>query len=285
MSKKAVLIDGHNFLFRGFYGVPVVVKRPDGTPINAVYGFFALVRSVLKKINPEYLVVVFDSETSADKKKEENPEYKANRVAQDDNIYVQLEFIKKCLDLMGISWLEDELNEADDVIGTYSEKFNKKGICVHVCSNDHDFMQLVGGFVSVVRGARGEWNLYDQALVVEKYGVYPEQYLDYLALVGDLSDNIKGVKGVGKKRAADLLSEYKNINAIYGFLDDLAPGIRKSLDGKKKEILKRKEFFKIDKNLKTSVRFNPERHRVSKELIPEKMGEFLTQHWDGISQI
>jgi len=140
MKSKAIIIDGHNFLFRGFYGVPAQVKRTDGTPINAIYGFFALLRNVLKTINPDYLVVVFDSETSADDKKLKNPKYKANRAIQDNSIFFQLSLIKKCLDIMGIYWIEDKSNEADDVIGTCSKKFNKCGVEAYICSNDHDFM-------------------------------------------------------------------------------------------------------------------------------------------------
>lgn len=282
MKPKAVIIDGHNFLFRGFYGVPAQVKRADGTQINAVYGFFSLLRVILKTVDPDYLVVVFDSETSADNKKFTRPEYKANRVPQDNSIFSQLSLIKKCLDIMKIYWIEDGLNEADDVIGTYSEKFNKQGVEVYICSNDHDFMQLVCDGIFILRGIHGEVIEFDHSSVVNRFGVTPKQYLDYLALIGDSSDNIKGVQGIGKKRAVTLLFEYENIKNIYQSLNSLSPVLRKSLETEKTVLLKRKEFLRINNKLKLSTTFKIKNYLLSKETFPDKMGEFLTVHWNKI---
>lgn len=282
MKPKAVIIDGHNFLFRGFYGVPAQVKKADGTPINAVYGFFSLLRVILKTVDPDYLVVVFDSETGADNKKFTRPEYKANRVPQDNSIFSQLSLIKKCLDIMEIYWIEDELNEADDVIGTYSEKFNKQGVEVYICSNDHDFMQLVCDEIFVLRGLRGEVIEFDHSGVMNRYGVTPIQYLDYLALTGDSSDNIKGIKGIGKKRAVTLLSEYKNIQTIYRSFDLLSPAFKKSLQSQEGILLERKEFLKIQSKLELHTVFKMKNYLFSGETIPDKMGEFLSTHWDKI---
>lgn len=282
MKSKAAIIDGHNFLFRGFYGVPVQVKRADGTPINAVYGFFSLLRVILKTVNPDYLVIVFDSETSANNKKLAKPEYKANRAPQDNAIFSQLSLIKNCLDILGIYWVEDEHNEADDVIGTYSEKFNKQGAEAYICSNDHDFMQLVCDETFVLRGHRGDVVTYDRSAVVDKFGITPAQYVDYLALAGDPSDNIKGVKGIGKKRAASLLSKYKNIEYMYQSSGSLPLALKKLLGTQEGALLERKEFLKINNRLKLPTALKMKKCLLSKKTIPDKMGEFLTVHWGKI---
>ncbi len=282
MKSKAIIIDGHNFLFRGFYGVPIQVKKSDGTPINAIYGFFSLLRVVIKTINPDYLVIVFDSETSADNKKLENPEYKANRAPQDNSIFFQLSLIKKCLDIMGVYWIEDESNEADDIIGTYSNEFNKRGIYTYICSNDHDFMQLVCTKTLVVRGQHGNCITYDGSEVLNKFKVTPLQYLDYLALTGDASDNIKGVKGIGKKRASNLLLEYKSITKMYKSFNSLSPTLKKLLQGQEEDIIQRKDFLKIDNKLKLHTGLKIKKYSLSEKTIPDKMGEFLTTYWERI---
>lgn len=278
-KQKAIIVDGHNFLFRGFYGVPVQVKRPDGTPINAVYGFFSLLRAALQDVNPDYLVVVFDTETSADAKKQLNPKYKANRVIEDTTIFFQLSLIKKCLDIMGVSWVEDVSHEADDVIGTYSKKFTKHGVEVYICSNDHDFIQLIHDDVFVLRGMRGSVEKYDHEYIVQKVGVTPSQYLDFLALTGDPSDNIKGVKGIGKKRAAMLLQEYGNLEGMYQLLHTFSPSLKKALEFQKEELLERRRFLAINTRLTLYSTGGIKAHALSEKIIPEKMGEFLTKYW------
>lgn len=282
MKKKAVIIDGHNFLFRGFYGVPVQAKRVDGTQINAVYGFFSLLRKILLLENFDYMVVVFDAETSADDKKTIRPEYKANRLPQDDSIYAQLFLIKKCLDIMGIPWVEDDLHEADDVIGTYASKFNKRGVASYICSNDHDFIQLISDGISVIKGSRGCSVMYDADEVMKNFSLLPSQYLDYRALVGDPSDNIKGVKGIGRKKGVDLLVEYGDLNSIYLKLDTIALTIRGSLKENKRALFERRNFLKINNAIKLPTPLRLKECSLSGKIIPGKMGDFLNQHWEEI---
>lgn len=282
MKKKAAIIDGHNFLFRGFYGVPIQAKRADGTQINAVYGFFSLLRKILFLENFDYAIVVFDAETSAGDKKTIRPEYKANRLPQDDSIYAQLFLIKKCLDIMGISWIEDEFHEADDIIGTYASKFNKRGVAAYICSNDNDFIQLVGDGISVIKGSRGYEVIYDTDEVMNSFSLLPSQYLDYRALVGDPSDNIKGVKGIGKKKGTDLLSEHGDLNNIYQTLNTLALTMRELLQENKRALFERREFLKIKNTIKLSAPFHLKEYSLSGKIIPGKMGDFLNHHWEEI---
>lgn len=282
MKKKAAIIDGHNFLFRGFYGVPVQAKRADGTQINAVYGFFSLLRRILLLENFDYMVVIFDAETSADDKKIIRPEYKANRLPQDDSIYEQLSLIKRCLDIMGIPWIEDERHEADDVIGAYASRFNKRGVAAYICSNDHDFIQLISDGISVIKGSRGCSVMYDADEVMKSFFLLPSQYLDYRALVGDPSDNIKGVKGIGKKKGIDLLSKYGDLKNVYQALDTFAFAMRELLRENKGALFERREFLKINNTIKLSTQFRLKEHSLSGKIMPEKMGDFLNQHWEEI---
>lgn len=279
MKRKALLIDGHNFLFRGFYGVPTQAKRADGTPINAVYGFFSLLRSMLGVINPEYLLITFDSETSIDEKKIIRPDYKANRTQQNDSVYCQLPLIKKCLDLLEIRWVEDKHIEADDLIGTYSAKFNREDICVYIGSNDYDFIQLVYRYTTVLRSYHGTVTIYKESEIINEFGILPSQYVDFIALKGDYSDNIKGIKGIGKKRAANLLTKYKNIQGIYQSFNFLSPNLRRMLNGNEDFLIKQKEFLEIKTNLIFPNTFRVEDFSFSRKMIPDKMGKFLDENW------
>lgn len=279
MKSKTLIIDGHNFLFRGYYGVPTEAKRPDGTPINAVYGFFSLLRSNLKKINPDYVVVMFDSETSINQKKKIRPEYKANRLLEHGSVYSQLPIIKKCLELMGINWIENKTFEADDVIGTYVKLFGRINMRSYIASSDCDFMQLVSKDVLVVRGYHGNVDIYDVSKVSDKFGVLPSQYVDYIALVGDPSDNIKGIKGIGKKRASELLFEYKDIKNIYKSSNLLSGTLRRLLNGRKSLLMNQKEFLRIRADLKFKTKFKIKDYSFSENRLPEKMGKFLDDNW------
>jgi len=279
MNRKALIIDGHNFLFRGYYGVPPEAKRSDGTPINAVYGFFSLLRYTQREINSGYIVVMFDSETSIDQKRIVRPEYKANRPLDNGLVYSQLPLIKKCLDLLGITWIESKNFEADDLIGTYAEMFSHQNIQSYIASSDCDFMQLVSEKILVVRGRHGSVDIYDMSKVLDSFGVSPKQYLDYLTLVGDASDNIRGIKGIGKKRASDLLSKYKDIKSIYKSIDSLSEILKRLLSGHESFLINQKKFLEIKKDIKLAGKFKIKDYSFSEDVLPDKMGKFLDDNW------
>ncbi|MBU1110083.1 5'-3' exonuclease [Patescibacteria group bacterium] len=280
MTDNALIIDGHNYLFKGFYGVPTQAKRPDGTIINAVYGFFSLLRNILANIDPNYLVVAFDAETSIDQKTIVRPEYKAQRAPANGDVYSQLPLIKACLDILNIQWVDDKDNEADDLIGAYSSNFIEYGLSVNIGSNDYDFVQLVADSTFVLRIYHGAITTFDKPTVVKHFGITPSQYVDYLALKGDASDNIKGIQGIGKQRAASLLSEHKTITGIYQSFDSLPVGLQRLLHGKEKFLHNQRKFLKIktDTNL-CSVK-SLQHHAFSKKMVPERMGAFLESSWD-----
>lgn len=283
MTRSALIIDGHNYLFKGFYGVPVQAKRPDGTPINAVYGFFSLLRNILANIDPNYLVVAFDAETSIDQKTIVKPEYKAQRTPVNDDVYSQLPLIKSCLDLLNIRWVDDKENEADDLIGAYSSNFVDHRLSVNIGSNDYDFIQLVTDSTFVLRAYHGVITLFDEPMVVRHFGIKPSQYVDYLALKGDTSDNIKGVKGIGKQRAVSLLSEYQSITGIYQSFDSLSVSLKRLLHGKEEFLYDQRRFLKI----KTDTNLCPvktlQNYAFSKAVVPERMGIFLESNWGNVT--
>lgn len=282
--KSALLIDGHNFLFRGFYGVPPEAKRRDGTPINAVYGFFALLRQVANEIQPTHVAIAFDSETSCESKKAKNQDYKANRPEIDVSIFQQLSIIKRCLDLMEIKWIEHEQYEADDIIGTLARRFAGTESYSHIVSNDHDFMQLVSKRIFVVRGRHGKSTVFDEEAVLNRFGVKPSQYLDYLALVGDNADNIHGIRGVGPKIAISLLRRHGTVSQALKSLHLEPSNIKDRLNDKGKFLKNQKEFLKIRTNLSVPKRFRKRDFEFNSEKLADRMGIFLDENWDRLNR-
>ncbi len=285
MKSKVILIDGHNYLFKGFYGVPCEAKMHDDTPINAVYGFFALARAVATTMNPDHALVLFDSETGTKNKKTQKPEYKTNRPKVDESIYDQLSIIKRCLDLLKIKWIEDPKNEADDLIGTYSNAFSRCNQKVYICSEDHDFTQLVDNNTVLIRQHHGSNKVLDRAETKKRYGIYPHQYVDYLALKGDSSDNIKGIEGIGHTTASRLIRNHGSIENIYKSINSISSHIKIKLKNKKTFLNKQKKFLQIrllESQLKT---FQSEHYAFSKEMLPSKMGTFLKDNWNEIKNL
>lgn len=277
--EKHLLVDGHNFLFRGYYGVPLEAKRRDGTQVNAVYGFFSLLRKILKEIKPRYLTIVFDTETAIGSKISIRPEYKANRPIDHGSIYDQLRIIKKCLDIQDICWEGNERIEADDVIGIYSSQSKMKNNSVYVASNDYDFLQLVSNKLTVVRGYHGKTEKFTKKSVLEKFGVSPSEYIDYLALKGDIGDNIKGVSGIGKMRAADLVSTYGTIESIFQSYNTLNNTYRRLLEYQKDTLIETRDFLRIKTRYK-NMRLNIEKYLLVNRELPDKMGTFLDENWE-----
>ncbi len=284
--KNALIIDGHNYLFKGFYGVPEQAKRSDGTQINAVYGFFSLLRKLLGHLDKlDYIVVAFDAESSIDKKVDDRPEYKANRTEVNTDVYSQLPLIKACLDILDIDWRDDENHEADDLIGSFCSSFLDSGVKVNIGSNDWDFMQLVRRNVYVLRSYHGEISVFDEDAVVSHLNVHPRKYLDFLALKGDVSDNISGIKGIGKKRASDLILNYGDIKGIYESFEDLSPMIQRLLKEKREFLLDQKEFFRIKEDIQDCDTRSLNEFSGYCQTVPDKMGGFLDTNWDEIKSI
>lgn len=216
------LVDGSSLAFRSFFAlITSGLRRSDGTPTWAIIGFYNSLFELIEKRNPHCLAISFDL-AEPTFRHEEYAEYKANRLEMPDDLSVQWPLIKEGIDVLGIPNYELAGFEADDVIGTVAKSAEARGMKVVIFSGDKDIFQLLDGKIEVLMPTTNEGvKTFDRQGVFEKLGVYPEQVIDYKGLVGDTSDNIPGVRGIGPKTAAQLLTEYKTMEGIYANLDNI----------------------------------------------------------------
>lgn len=225
MSKKLVLIDGHSILNRAFFGLPDLTNS-QGVHTNAVYGFLNIMFKILEEEKPDYLTVAFDVHAPTFRHKMFE-EYKGTRKPMTDELRQQVPLIKEMLKAMGITIVEKEGYEADDILGTLSVKAEKEGMDVAVISGDRDLLQLATEHVMIripktkKTGTEIENYLADD--VVEKYGVTPKEFIDVKALQGDTADNIPGVPGIGEKTAGALIAKYHSIEAVHEDAPNVKP--------------------------------------------------------------
>lgn len=225
MSKKLVLIDGHSILNRAFFGLPDLTNS-QGVHTNAVYGFLNIMFKILEEEKPDYLTVAFDVHAPTFRHKMFE-EYKGTRKPMADELRQQVPLIKEMLKAMGITIVEKEGYEADDILGTLSVKAEKEGMDVAVISGDRDLLQLATEHVMIripktkKTGTEIENYLADD--VVEKYGVTPKEFIDVKALQGDTADNIPGVPGIGEKTAGALIAKYHSIKAVHEDAPNVKP--------------------------------------------------------------
>ena len=233
---KLVLIDGHALAYRMYFALPLdAFTTKDGEPTNATYGFTrTLLELMFAKQPPKYLAVSFDvGKTFRD---DMFPEYKGTREKMPDELRVQIERIREVVQSLNIPVLELDGYEADDVLGTIAAQAKPLGVPVHIITGDRDILQLVDENTVVElpmgRGQRTP-QIYDEAKVIEKYEIRPNQIIDWKALEGDKSDNIPGVAGVGRKTATRLLNQYETLDGIYDNLDALTKNWRGKLEAGK----------------------------------------------------
>lgn len=228
--KKLYLVDVSAMFFRAFYAIRSL-SSPTGMPTNALYGFLSMTVKLLRDIKPDYMVFVFDRKEPSFRQSI-YPEYKANREEMPEDLVPQIPYVKKLTEALGIPQTEMVGFEADDLIGTLANWGREMGLEIVIVSGDKDFAQLVGPQVimyDTMKDVR-----YDSDGVLSKWGVHPHEMIDYLALVGDSSDNIPGVKGIGPKGAQKLLGEFKTLDGIYSHLDKVSsPAMRKKLEENK----------------------------------------------------
>ncbi len=206
---KLVLIDGSSYLYRAFHALPPLTAS-DGTPTGALFGIVNMLKSSLKE-NAEYIAFVLDAPgpTFRDAL---YPEYKANRAAMPDDLRAQVEPMIAIVQALGLPVIRVSGVEADDVIGTYAVQAAKDGVDVVISTGDKDFAQLVGPHITLTNTMTG--SVTDEQRVPEKFGVRPDQIIDFLALMGDAVDNVKGVEKCGPKTAAKWLAEYGTLEAV-----------------------------------------------------------------------
>ncbi len=205
------LFDGSAFLYRSFFALPPLSTN-SGFPTGAIYGFLRSILAILKTDRPSYMAIAFDTPAPTQRKLAYS-EYKSQRPPMPNPLKVQIPVIKDLISLLGIKLLEQEGYEADDLIAYLTEKAKRKGFGVKIYSPDKDLLQLVEGSTVMVINPISE-EVFDEKKVVEKFGVHPQRLADYLALVGDKTDNIEGVKGVGPKTAINLIKTFGSVENL-----------------------------------------------------------------------
>lgn len=244
--KRLYLIDGYSNIFRAFYAIRNL-SNSKGLPTNAVYGFVQMLRKLLRDEDPEYIGIAYDvgSDTF---RKEEFADYKANRKPMPEDLAVQMPYVRRVIDALRIPIYEQRGFEADDVLGTLARKAVAEGFHVVLVSTDKDLMQLVDEHVSLLHAFREK--TYDPEGVAEDFGVPPSQVVDVLALMGDTSDNVPGVPGIGEKGAKTLIREYGDMDTLLDSAADLKrKSYREGLQEHREQALLSKRLVTIDCDL------------------------------------
>jgi len=247
MDKKLVLVDGHALAYRAFFALPIdAFSTSRGELTNAVYGFTRMLLRALEQEKPEYIAVTFDAGKETFRH-QEFKEYKAQRARMPEEMRDQMARIVEVVEALGIPIFEVEGYEADDLIGTLSKQAQELGVETLILTGDYDAFQLVSPQVKVLttgghRQPFSEARLFDEKALEEKYDFRPSLLVDYKALVGDASDNIPGVPGIGPKYATDLIKRYGTIEEIYERLEEIEPArVRNALaEGKEQAFLSKR---------------------------------------------
>lgn len=225
MNEKIVLIDGHSILNRAFYGIPDLTNA-EGLHTNAIYGFLNILFKILEEEQPEYLTVAFDVHAKTFRH-ELYHEYKGTRKPMADELREQVPVMKEVLMAMGVFIIEKAGYEADDLLGTMAKSAEEQGLCVSLVSGDRDLLQLATERIKIripkTKRTGTEIEDYYAADVMEKYQVTPQEFIDVKALMGDVSDNIPGVPGIGEKTATNLIVTYKSIENAYANIGEIKP--------------------------------------------------------------
>lgn len=258
--KKLLILDSNSILNRAFYGVRYLSAK-DGTPTNAIYGFLNILLKLIKEQEPDYICAAFDVKAPTFRHKQYEG-YKAQRKPMPEGLAAQMPLAKDVLRAMGVTILEKEGYEADDIIGTVARLCEESEISCFIATGDKDDLQLASDktkvILTVTKSGYNETIIYDDKAVKEKYRVTPTEFIDVKALMGDPSDNIPGVKGVGEKTAMSLIEKHHSIEYIYENIDGIGlkgAMLQKMKDGRKMAFMS-KELATINRN--TPIEFNAE---------------------------
>jgi DNA polymerase-1 len=271
MNKKPllVLVDGSAVFHRGYHAIPHLSNKL-GEPTNAVLGFTNIMLKVINGLKPEYVIVAWDKSDETTFRKAMYPEYKATRKKQPDDLYAQIPATRELVEALNLPWIELGGYEADDIIGTLARQAEERGdLEIVIATGDKDQLQLIDKATVVdMFNPRGlEPTRYDLAKMKERYGLTPAQFIDYKALVGDTSDNIPGVKGIGDKGAMKLLADYGTLDGIYEHVDEITGSTGEKLRAGK-------DMAYLSRKLSVIVCDAP----VKLELEPARVGHFDREH-------
>lgn len=272
-KNRLVLIDGNSILNRAFYGImgTKMLTTPDGKYTNAVYGFFAILFKVMDELNPNYMAVAFDLKAPTQRHKLYK-EYKATRKGMPNELAEQMPIVKDILNLMNITIIEKEGYEADDVLGTLAKEGEKAGLDVTIVSGDRDTFQLATKKTSIriphTKAGKTEVDTFGEKEIIEKYGVKPKELIEVKGLMGDNSDNIPGVPGVGEKTALDLIKQYGSIDNLYKSIDEQTDMLKEKM---KEKLVANKELALLSRELGTINTNVP---------LEEKINDLKLSEWD-----
>ena len=246
---RVLLVDGHGYAYRAFHAINGL-KGPDGRPTNAIFGFIKMFEKARNLAEPTHVAVVWDGGLD-EERLEALPDYKGERPEMPDDLEVQLDEIDSYLVAAGVLSVCQEGVEADDLIAAIAQEASRSGWSVVIATSDKDFMQLVSEQVCLLNPGDKMRPLWGEGRVVEKTGVQPSQVVDWLSLVGDSVDNIRGVRGVGPKTAAKLLNEFGTVDGVYAGLDRVNPErLRPVLGEAKKDVLRNRALVKLKVNVR-----------------------------------
>ena len=251
--KKVLLVDGNSILNRAFYGVrPLTTGK--GLPVNALYGTLNILERQLKEISPDYAAVAFDVSKHTFRH-DRYADYKAGRKGMPEELAVQLPLAKELVRAMGFTVLEKQDFEADDLLGTFAKKAEESGYHAYVFTGDRDSLQLISDNVTVVLATNKENIHFNSAVFMENYGVPSNQFVYVKALMGDSSDNIPGVPGIGEKTALKLIAQFGSLDALYADLPSAEVGkaAKEKLETGKESAYTSLWLATIDRNVPTET--------------------------------
>lgn len=270
MSKKLVLIDGHSILNRAFFGIPDL-SNSKGLHTNAVYGFLNILFRILEEEQPDYLTVAFDV-SAPTFRHEMYADYKGTRKPMAPELREQVPVMKEMLTAMGIKIVEKAGYEADDLLGTMAKRCEAQGMQVSIVSGDRDLLQLASERIKIripkTKKTGTEVEDYHAKQVMEKYSVTPEEFIDVKALMGDSSDNVPGVPGIGEKTAVKMISQYGSIENAYAHIDEMPKSkVRESFRENYEKAQFSKKLVTIEVN--AALDYDPEQAKLGNLYTPQ----------------
>ena len=255
MMEKIVLVDGNNLLFRSYYATLYtgnIMRNRDGFPTNGLYGFVNIINKIVAEENPKYMAVAFDIGKTF--RHEKYKDYKGGRLETPEDLKVQFPVAKRILTAMGIKYLECEGYEADDIIGTISLWCDKDPRYeAFIVSSDKDLLQLISDETKVKLLKPKDYIMMDKATFIQTYGFEPIKMIDLKALMGDASDNIPGVRGIGEKTAIKLLNQYGSLDGVYENIDNIKGANHDKLVNGKEDAYYSKELVTIYRTVPLDV--------------------------------
>ena len=271
MKKRAILIDGNNLLFRSYYATAYtgnLMKNSKGIPTNGLFGFVNMMNKIINEEKPEYVMVAFDKGHNF--RQDMYDGYKDGRIETPNDLKVQFPIAKELCTLMGIKYIEQDNYEADDIIGTFARMADEdKNYNATIISSDKDLLQLISDEVDVKLLKQKDYIIMNNQTFFDTYGVTPIHMIDLKSLMGDASDNIPGVKGIGEKTAISLLQKYGSLDGVYSHIDEISGKLKEKLINDKENAYFSYKLATIYKNIDFEYTFDDIKYSgpKTKELI------------------